>query len=182
MKTCKHEDILNFWFGQLSPEDWFKKNPNLDHQITDSFLEVYQKAAQGELFIWRESMEGRLAEIIVLDQFPRNMFRDHPKSFQHDSLALILSQEACDLPAAKELPSIKRAFLYMPFMHSESLVVHNKAVELFSENGLEKNLEFELKHKTIIERFGRYPHRNQILDRESTLEEIEFLKGPGSSF
>lgn len=176
------DKVLDFWFSELQPKQWFVKDEALDKQIADRFLATYHQATQGELFTWRDSMEGRLAEIIVLDQFSRNMFRSDAQCFKFDSLALVLAQEASIRPEAQELPPQKRAFLYMPYMHSESLVVHEEAVCLFSEPGLESNLEFEYKHKKIIERFGRYPHRNEILGRTSTPEELAFLKESGSSF
>lgn len=175
-------EIIEFWFDELSPKDWYKKDLVFDQEIITRFKKTYEQAICGELSHWRTSIEGRLAEVIVLDQFSRNMFRDKSQAFQFDSLALILAQEASKDPKVSELASNKKSFLYMPFMHSESLSVHKEAVRLFTEVGLEGNLEFELKHKVIIERFGRYPHRNKILGRESTTEEIEFLAGPGSSF
>ena len=118
----------------------------------------------------------------MLDQFSRNMFRDSPMSFAQDSLALMLAQEAVFHGMDKTLPIEQRSFLYMPYMHSESLAIHEIAVELFSQPGLEFNLDFELKHKVIIQNFGRFPHRNAILHRQSTPAELEFLKHPGSSF
>lgn len=174
--------VINFWFSEIASSSWYKKDSAFDQEITKRFLGVYEQAIRGELFSWRKSIEGRLAEILVLDQFSRNMFRNNPKAFQYDCLALILSQEASILKQAKELEPQRRSFLYMPFMHSESLIVHEQAVILFGEAGLENNLKFEFKHKKIIERFGRYPHRNEVLGRESTSEEVEFLKQPGSSF
>jgi uncharacterized protein (DUF924 family) len=174
--------VLEFWFAELTEADWFKKNIELDHKIAERFLSIHSCAIRGELFDWRKTIEGRLAEIIVLDQFSRNIFRNKPESFQWDSLALVLAQEASGLKVAKELSPVKKGFLYMPYMHSESLKVHEQSVKLFSEPGLEKRLDFELKHKKIIEKFGRYPHRNEILGRESTAEEVVFLKTPGSSF
>lgn len=176
------DKVLNFWFSELTPKEWFTKDESLDLKISHLFLETYQKAVRGELFKWREDIKGRLAEIIVLDQFSRNIFRDKAESFQYDCMALTLSQEASSLDEALDLSPMMRGFLYMPYMHSESLLIHDEAVKLFSQKGLEYNLEFEIKHKKIIEKFGRYPHRNKILGRESTPEEIEFLKGPESSF
>ena len=176
------EKVLDFWFSELDPKDWYRKDDSLDKKISDLFLETYHQATKGELSDWRGSIEGRLAEIIVLDQFSRNIFRDNAKAFQYDCVALTLSQEASLKPEVKELSIKQKAFLLMPFMHSESLKVHEKAVELFSEKGLENNLEFEIRHKKIIEQFGRYPHRNKILGRVSTAQEIEFLTQPGSSF
>lgn len=118
----------------------------------------------------------------MLDQFSRNMFRNSPLSFAHDALSLALAQEAISVGADKSLNQAERSFLYMPFMHSESLKIHEIATRLFRDNGNQSSLDFELKHKAIIERFGHYPHRNSILGRESTVEEIEFLKQPGSGF
>lgn len=175
-------EVLNFWFSELTPEDWWKKSDELDRLIEKRFLRVHQAAARGELFYWRSSAEGRLAEIIVLDQFSRNIYRGKSDSFSFDGLALILAQEAVLSGADKLLPPVRKAFLYMPYMHSESAVIHEEAVRLFSQKGLEGNLDFEHAHYNIIKKFGRYPHRNEILGRQSTQEEIEFLKGPNSSF
>lgn len=175
-------EVIDFWFKELSPEDWWKKSDDLDQTITTRFLKTHTKAVQGEFFSWRETPIGRLAEVIVLDQFSRNMFRGKQESFAYDSLALILAQEAVSLGADQKLDVKMKAFLYMPYMHSESKVIHKEAVKLFSQEGMEYNLDFEHKHKVIIDRFGRYPHRNEILGRVSTKEEIEFLKEPNSSF
>lgn len=175
-------DVLKFWFEELSTKQWFAKDLKLDARIRERFLNVHTAAVHGELFDWRGSAEGRLAEIIVLDQFSRNIFRGEPESFAFDGMALVLAQEAVLWGVDLELPVEKRAFLYMPYMHSESLKVHEEAVRLFDQKGMELNYDFELRHRKIIERFGRYPHRNEILGRESTAEEIEFLKQPGSGF
>lgn len=176
------DKVLDFWFRELEPKNWYMKDDALDERISSLFLETYNQAIRGELFTWRDSIEGRLAEIIVLDQFSRNIFRNDAKAFQYDCIALTLSQEASRRTDAKSLDLEKRAFLYMPYMHSESLRVHEEAVKLFSEPGLESSLKFEIKHKNIIERFGRYPHRNKVLGRTSTAEEVTFLMEPGSSF
>lgn len=174
--------ILTFWFEELSPKQWWVKSEALDKKIGERFKETHDKAAQGELSAWRETTEGRLAEIIVLDQFSRNIYRDSLKAFSYDEMSLALAEEAVALGLDKALPPTQRAFLYMPYMHSESLPIHEKAVQLFSQDGLDANLDFELKHKVIIQRFGRYPHRNAILGRESSEEELAFLNEPGSSF
>ena len=142
--------VLDFWFDELSAEDWYKKNLDLDIKIKDRFLDTYKQAIRGELFSWRKTVEGRLAEILVLDQFSRNIFRNKAQAFQYDDLALVLSQEASVLDEAQSLPIVQRAFLYMPYMHSESLLIHGEAVRLFSQPGLENNLKFELAHKKII--------------------------------
>jgi len=177
-----YPDILKFWFEEIKPSQWWVKDTLFDKLMVDRFMEIHKSATQCELFPWRESPEGRLAEVIVLDQFSRNMFRGLPQSFDFDSMALVLAQEAILNEADKKLTVTERNFLYMPFMHSESLKIHDTAVELFQANGIQGSLEFEIKHKNIIEKFGRYPHRNNILDRESSDEELAFLKQPGSGF
>jgi uncharacterized protein (DUF924 family) len=177
-----YQDVLNFWFNELKPEQWWQKNADLDQLITNRFLSIHTKAKYCELFKWRKSAKGRLAEIIVLDQFSRNMFRNSPESFAQDSLALSLSQQAVLCGADDKLNAIERSFLYMPYMHSESLVIHEQACMLFKANGIESNYDFELKHLAIIKSFGRYPHRNKILGRTSTQEELNFLREPNSSF
>lgn len=175
-------EIIKFWFVELKPQDWFKKDDQLDSIIKKRFLNIHEQASRGELSDWRSGFFGRLAEIIILDQFSRNIYRGDPRSFSFDNMALILAQEAIRVKADQELSLEKRSFIYLPFMHSESKVIHQEAVVLFSQKGLEMGLEFELKHKAIIDRFGRYPHRNDILGRKSTQEEIEFLKKQDSSF
>ncbi len=176
------EAILRFWFEEITPKQWFVKDQQFDQLILDRFLSIHQAAAAGELFAWRITIEGRLAEIIVLDQFSRNMYRDQPGAFAQDTVALVLAQQAVALGWDKQLPVEQRAFLYMPYMHSESPLIHEQAVQLFNQPGLEDNLRFEYLHKEIVDRYGRYPHRNEILGRVSTLEELDFLDSPGSSF
>ncbi len=170
------DEILNFWFKQSSKTERWQKDPYYDKKIYDHFHEVYQQAVAGELYQWRDKPTGRLAEIIVLDQFSRNMFRDTPQAFSADMLALALAQTAVQLNLDKTLPAEQRLYLYMPYMHSESKIIHEIAMTLFSCKGLEENLDYEIKHKAIIDKFGRYPHRNAILNRTSTPEEIAFLK------
>lgn len=175
-------DVLNFWFGELGAKHWFAKSDAVDADIAARFGDVHARAIACELDGWRTNGRGRLAEIIVLDQFSRNLFRDDPRAFAADPLALGLAQEAISLGVDKDLALPERAFIYMPFMHSESPIIHDRAMALFSAPGLEMNLDFELKHKAIIDRFGRYPHRNAVLGRPSTPEEVAFLSEPGSSF
>jgi uncharacterized protein (DUF924 family) len=177
-----HQEVLKFWFEELEPKQWWVKDFELDQLIIARFSEIHDRAARCELAGWRKNASGRLAEIIVLDQFSRNMFRGSPFSFAYDNLALALSQEAISAGADQLLSPVERNFIYMPFMHSESLQIHEEAVELFRRNGQQGNFEYELKHKAIIERFGRYPHRNEVLGRASTEAELEFLQQPGSSF
>lgn len=178
----REEDILQFWFQELTPQQQFQKDEALDQAIATRFGATLQAARQCELAPWRATPEGRLAEIIVLDQFSRNIHRDTALAFAQDAQALTLSQELVASGQHKALPVAQRAFAYMPYMHSESLAIHTQAMELFDQPGLENNLAFEIKHREIIARFGRYPHRNAVLGRNSTPEELEFLQQPGSSF
>lgn len=177
-----YQDILDFWFHADSQLLWFSQSHEFDQSIAQQFMSTHRQATRAELWAWRKTAEGRLAEIIVLDQFSRNLFRDSPQAFAQDSLALALAQEAISLNLDQQLSPEQRAFLYMPFMHSESRMIHEFALKLFQRLGNPTNLEFEKKHKVIIDRFGRYPHRNQILGRESTNEELIFLTQPDSSF
>lgn len=174
--------ILDFWFETLTPAQWFKKDLEMDRTILARFGTVHGQATQCECFAWRQTAEGRLAEIIVLDQFSRNIYREDARAFANDALALALAQEAVAAGADAELTSQQRVFLYMPFMHSESPAIHEVAMQLFDQPGLEENFDYEVRHKAIIDRFGRYPHRNALLGRASTDEELAFLKQPGSSF
>lgn len=180
--TFTPEDVLRFWFEELAAKDWFVGNKEVDNLISTRFHKLLESGAKSELYSWRDSAKGRLAEIIVLDQFSRNIYRDTPRAFAQDPLALALAQEAIAQQYDQSLSSIEKSFLYMPFMHSESKIIHEKALELFNQPGLENNYDFEIKHKVIIDRFGRYPHRNAILGRKSSAEEIEFLTQPNSSF
>ncbi|WP_018152983.1 DUF924 family protein [Leeia oryzae] len=174
--------VLDFWFKETDPSLWWAKNETFDQLIATRFADLHQQACRCELFAWRNQPRGRLAEILILDQFSRNLFRDSPRAFAQDPLALALAQEAIAAGADQPLTPVERSFLYLPFMHSESPLIHQTAVTLYDQPGLEFNLDFEHQHKAIIDRFGRYPHRNTLLGRESTPEEILFLKQPGSSF
>jgi uncharacterized protein (DUF924 family) len=177
-----YQDILKFWFDNIDQSKWWRKDTDFDNTIIEKFSHTHTAATRGELFDWRTTAKGRLAEIIVLDQFSRNMFRDSPLAFACDSIALVLAQEAVAINADKELSSSECMFLYLPFMHSESLKIHEFAVELYKSNGLTDALKSEIQHKAIIEKFGRYPHRNKVLGRVSSTAEIKFLKQPNSSF
>ena len=176
------QDILTFWFEETPPERWWKVDADFDALIRERFLGVLQQAAAGELHAWRGNAKGRLAEIIVLDQFPRNIHRGTPGAFACDPVALVLAQEAVAAGALAALTPTERSFLLLPYMHSESRRIHQVAEPLYRGHAPAENHDFELRHKAIIDRFGRYPHRNAILGRESTPGELEFLTQPGSSF
>ncbi|MDT8894122.1 DUF924 family protein [Halomonas sp. I1] len=174
--------VLAFWFETLDSTQWFRKDPALDADIAERFADTLAAALRGELWRWRETPHGRLAEVIVLDQFSRNIHRDTARAFAADPIALVLAQEAVARGDDQALATGERAFLYMPYMHSESRAIHDEALRLFDQPGLERNLDFEHRHRDILDRFGRYPHRNAILGRNSTPEELAFLEQPGSSF
>ena len=176
------QNILHFWFTELIPKQHYAKDAGLDQAIRTRFGATLDAAARCELFAWRATPEGRLAEVLVLDQFSRNVYRDTPRAFAQDALALVLAQELVASGQDRSLPLAQRSFAYMPYMHSESALVHAQAVALFSQPGMEDTLRFELRHKDIIDRFGRYPHRNALLGRTSTPAELAFLSEPGSSF
>jgi uncharacterized protein (DUF924 family) len=177
-----YETVLQFWFEETSPAQWWRVDPAFDRLIVQRFSALHERATRCELWDWRADPRGRLAEVIVLDQFSRNMYRGQGRAFAADALALALAQEAVAAGADLALPLERRTFLYMPYMHSESQAIHVVAECLFRERGPKDNHDFELRHKAIIDRFGRYPHRNAALERASTSEELEFLAQPGSSF
>ena len=180
--TITPQTVLHFWYHTLTPDQWFTKDSALDQQIQHRFQEITEAAAQGECVEWRYNIYGRLAEIIVLDQFSRNIWRDTPRAFAQDNIALVLAQEALQCPSYPQLKPIEKQFLLMPYMHSESAYIHEQALALFAQIDIPQVYEYEVLHKRIIDRFGRYPHRNAILNRPSTPEEEQFLLEPNSSF
>lgn len=182
MSETAVREIITFWFEELTPRHWFINDATLDSTITRLFSTTLEAGRLGELWHWRTSAEGRLAEILVLDQFSRNIHRNSAAAFAQDPQALILAQEAVAQGIDSQLDASRKVFLYMPFMHSESLLIHDEAMRLFDQPGLEENFTYERKHREILVRFGRYPHRNALLGRESTPEEAAFLQEPGSSF
>ena len=187
------EEILDFWFGSPKSVDygkersfWFTKNPEFDRELSDRFLLDYEQAARGELDYLQDSPLGCLTLVLLLDQFGRNMFRGTPKSFATDAKALSVAKSAVDQGCDRALLPVQRWFIYLPFEHSENLADQERCVELFAtlSNHPESanTIEYALRHKAVIERFGRFPHRNKILGRVNTTAETEFLKQPGSSF
>lgn len=188
------DSILQFWFsdGEASTYDrrrqiWFGKQPEFDETIRRKFQESYSQAAAGQLDHWRETPQGCLALILLLDQFSRNMFRDTPQAFATDPLAQQLAELALEQGYDRQLSPLQRIFLYLPFEHSEDLAQQQRSVELFRALAsdapeLADVYDYALRHQAVIEQFGRFPHRNRILGRESTLAEVEFLKQPGSAF
>ncbi len=169
-------EVLTFWFEETTPAQKYKKDDEFDTLIRNKFEKLYWQVLAGETKSWRSTPAGRLAEVIILDQFARNMFRGHKQSFAGDELALSLAREAIAAGDDTKLTDAQKQSFYMPFMHSESREVHTEALPLFTERANSGGLKYEIQHKEIIGRFGRYPHRNEVMGRESTAEELEFLK------
>ncbi len=182
MNTASHQEVLAFWFNETDPKSWWAAEPAFDELVRLRFALLLRQASAGECVAWRSGPGGRLAEIVVLDQFSRNIHRGTPQAFSQDPMALALAQEAVGLGVHSLLTPVERSFMLLPYMHSESALVHEQAEALYRDNAPEDNYNFELRHKAVIDRFGRYPHRNDVLGRASTPEEIEFLKEPGSGF
>jgi uncharacterized protein (DUF924 family) len=176
------DEIVKFWFEELTPEDWYKADARRDAEVRRRFGPLYEKLSIGVPQDWLETPRGWLAAILVLDQFPRNMFRGEPRAFATDAQALALSKRAIAKGVDMRLQPDQRAFIYLPFQHSEDRADQARSLELFTALGNPNNLDFALRHKAIIDRFGRFPHRNAVLGRASTKEESVFLKEPGSSF
>ncbi|WP_347137794.1 DUF924 family protein [Paracoccus sp. SSK6] len=169
-------DVLDFWFSPEMEPHWFVKSDDIDARIRDGFAETHQAAHRRELDGWAETPDSALALVIVLDQFPRNIFRGTPRAFASDDLALEHARAAVDAGFDQQIDAGRRAFLYLPFEHSEDLPDQTRAVELFEALGDPGYLDYAIQHRDIIQKFGRFPHRNAILDRPNTPDEEEFLK------
>lgn len=172
------EAILAFWFAEPAPTLWFNSTPEFDQMLRDRFLATYQAAADGRLADWERTPSGALALTIVLDQFPLNMFRGQPESFATEAAACAVADRAIARGFDHRMQPVERLFLYLPFMHCETLADQDRSVALFEPLGLEDSLYFARHHRDLIRRFGRFPHRNAILGRESTSEEVAYLNSP----
>ena len=196
-----YERILSFWFGTADEQGrapgvqvarWWKQDLSFDAEIREGFLADHQAIMDGQREDWLATARGRLAYLIVLDQFSRNMFRDQAGMFASDARALAAALDGISAGADRELSGDLRAFCYLPLMHSEDLAMQDRCVELFAEfraelsgdmrDHIDGNLDFAIKHRNIVARWQRFPHRNAILGRDSTPAEVEFLSQPGSSF
>ena len=175
-------EVLDFWFRELSPDAWFRKGTTVDRAIRNRFLPLYDKLAASAPEDLSASAERALAAVIVLDQFPRNMFRDTPEAFATDELALSVAKAAIAHRLDQELPRVRRIFLYLPFEHSEELADQVRCIELTERLGEAEYARYARLHHDVIARFGRFPHRNALLGRTSTPEEEAFLQQPGSRF
>jgi uncharacterized protein (DUF924 family) len=182
MSVSPIDDIVRFWFEELTSKDRYRKVTALDAEIRRRFGAIYELLKSGVPTNWLATPRGWLAAIIVLDQFPRNIFRDDQRAFATDAAALALSKRAIAEGIDMKLTPEERAFVYMPFQHAENAKDQARSIELFTALGIPSNLDFARRHKAIIDRFGRFPHRNEVLGRASTKEESDFLRQPGSSF
>lgn len=176
MTTASPEQIRDFWFSDEMRPYWFERSDAIDQKITETFGPTYQAAHDGALDHWIETPEDALALIIALDQFPRNMFRGSPRSFESNDIALRHARAALDRGHDAQVAADARSFFYLPFMHSEDLADQERSVALYQVLGNEIGLKFAEEHRDIVARFGRFPHRNAVLGRETTEEEAEFLK------
>ena len=167
--------IVEFWFSDAVRPLWFNSTLEFDKQLRDRFEPVWQQAVQGKLDSWAENAEGALALVILLDQIPLNIYRGDPRSFSTEAKARDIAARVIEKSWDRELTDEQKAFLYMPFMHSESLLDQDRSVKLFEAAGLKDNLKFANHHRELIRRFGRFPHRNAILGRESTQAEDVYL-------
>ena len=177
------DDVLDFWLAEGMDRKWFFKDPVFDREVIEKLGPLYERASADELDHWADTAKGCLALCILLDQAPRNLFRNDPKTFATDKKALEIAKKVVNKGWHTELPQRERNFIFLPFEHSEDLAMQEKSLELYQD--MDENpdwLIYAQKHEVIIRRFGRFPHRNEVLGRESTSEEIEFLKQPGSSF
>ena len=169
------QDIIDFWFSDEIRKLWFNSTPEFDHLLRERHLETWKQAGRGELDHWMQSTDGCVALVIILDQFPLNMFRGSAQSFATEAQSREVARIAIERGYDKALSAETKAFLYLPFMHSENLADQDLALTLFDQPGLESNLRFARHHHAIVARFGRFPHRNAALGRSSTKAELEYL-------
>jgi uncharacterized protein (DUF924 family) len=176
MTTKTAQDVLDFWFSEDVAPNWFVKSDDIDAAIRDRFADTYQAAHRRELDGWAETPQGALALVIVLDQFPRNIFRGSGRAFESNDIVLDHARKALDAGFDQQVDARARQFFYLPFMHSEDLPDQTRSVELYEALGNANSLDYAIQHRDIVERFGRFPHRNAALDRPNTPDEDEFLK------
>lgn len=183
MRDTKAE-VLHFWFNETQPQQWFQKNDDFDQAIRDRFMVTYEMARDGLCDAWQDDAAGCVALCVVLDQFPRNMFRGTAQAFATDAKALLVAKNTVARGFDLLVPSEKRRFIYLPYEHSESLNDQKKSIELFGKMKAEDPMgyDYALRHYEVIERYGRFPHRNAILNRSSTPEEEAYLAQPGAGF
>lgn len=169
------DGLLDFWFSRDTRDRWFDSTPGFDEALRQRYMVTWQQGRDGKLQDWEQTPDGALALVILLDQFPLNMFRDQPESFHTEAQSRAVASCAIDCGFDAALPGERKAFLYLPFMHSETLADQDRSVQLFEAAGLESNLKWARGHREIVRRFGRFPHRNAILGRSSSEEELAWL-------
>jgi uncharacterized protein (DUF924 family) len=174
------DQVLQFWFSESARKRWFRSTPAFDTEIRERFESAWQAARDGRLTDWEQTASGALALVIVLDQFPLNMYRNQALGFSTEPTSRDVAECAIERDFDNRLTVEQKAFLYLPFMHSEDLRDQDRSVALFAAAGLEDNLIWAHHHREIIVRFGRFPHRNAILDRISTADELAWLDSPQS--
>lgn len=175
MSTTIYTEVLDFWFAESTQKLWFNSSAEFDNVIHTKYKSLWEQASSGQLKHWRKTALGSLSLVIVLDQFPLNMFRGTAMSFSTAQHAVSITRTALSKNFHKQLNIIQLPFLYMPLMHSESLEDQDDSVRLFEAAGLDSNLRFAKHHRSIIKKFGRFPHRNKLLNRESSIDELEYL-------
>lgn len=178
------QEVIVFWFEETQPAQWFQKNPDFDSLVRARFFDVYEQARGGKLSDWGSDPDGALALCLVLDQFPRNMFRASAQAYATDDKALVVAKQAIHRGFDQLMAPLRRRFLYLPFEHSEKLSDQKRSVDLFASMQKDDPLgyEYAMRHYVVIEKYGRFPHRNAVLARENTPEEVEYLSQPGSGF
>lgn len=181
--TTEPGEIIDFWFIEGSNERWFRPPPEFDREIVERFAAAYEDAAAEKLSVWEATPEGALALVITLDQFPRNMFRGSAKAFATDPLACAVAERAIEQGHDVEVPVERRVFFYLPFEHAEDLALQDRCCELVRERcNLGEYVDYAERHRAVIARFDRFPHRNAVLGRPSTLEEIAYLESSDEPF
>jgi uncharacterized protein (DUF924 family) len=169
------DDVLNFWFVDHGPDDWFAGKAEFDAEIEKRFAQTHFHVSRGEAWEWRARPEGRLAEIIVLDQFSRQLYRRRPEAFAQDRMALVLAQEMVGQGLDLQFEHPRRGFIYLPFMHAESAAIQSASVRLYEALADENQLKYAQEHKKCVDQFGRFPFRNEPLGRDSTEEELDYM-------
>ena len=175
VQTMTAQSIIEFWFSDKVKSKWFNSSIEFDKEIKSNYESIWLETLQGKNKSWQDSAEGCLALVIILDQFPLNMFRGEVKSFSSEAMAIKVNKIAIELGFDKEIDKDKVSFLYLPLMHSENIEDQNLCVKLFEKAELPENLRFAKHHRDIVKKYGRFPHRNKILNRESSQDEIDYL-------
>ncbi|KPJ95558.1 MAG: hypothetical protein AMJ55_03555 [Gammaproteobacteria bacterium SG8_15] len=168
-------DILHFWFSEKVKPLWFNSTPEFDAELKERYADIFHAVLNGQLSEWQQTADGCVALVVILDQFPLNMYRGLPESFAGEALARDITRGAVNNGFDQQMPGEQKAFLYMPLMHSENIADQDLSVQLFEAAGLKENLRFANHHRDIVRRFGRFPHRNKILGRTSTQAELDYL-------